>query len=189
MIENKEIPGDPKAERNARIFIISTSLAIPLAVAVLYFMPKIEANSGALRSFLNGLPMFNAINNGITAVILLFALIAIRKKKIEIHRKLMTSALLFSVLFLLSYVTYHATSESTIYPKDAPYRSLYLLILSTHIMISAIIVPLVLISYTRALAKRFDKHRKIAKITWPLWFYVAITGVLVYIFISPYYQF
>ncbi|MEZ4799440.1 MAG: DUF420 domain-containing protein [Flavobacteriales bacterium] len=175
------------AEKRAKIFIWVASLAIPIVVGVLYVMPKIPSGDGGLREFLNYLPMFNALCNGITAVILVMALMSIKKKKMVVHGNLMTSAMVLSLLFLLSYVTYHATSESTLFPKDNPMKWVYYFVLLTHISISAVIVPLVLITYTRALAQKYDKHRKIAKITWPLWFYVAVTGVIVYLMISPYY--
>lgn len=177
------------AEKKAKAFITAASLLIPIVVVILYLMPKISTESGAIRHFLNGLPRFNAIVNGTTAVILIAAVVAIRNKKVELHQRLMTFALILSVLFLLSYIAYHATSVSTAYPKEAPNRILYLVILLTHILVSAIIVPLVLITYSRALAERFDKHRKIARITFPLWLYVTITGVIVYFMIAPYYPF
>lgn len=183
-------PSTDKAslERKAKMFIWIVSIAIPAAVTVLYFMPKIEAGSG-FREFLNHLPLFNAMNNGATAVVLFLALVAIKLKNVDLHKKLMTSALVLSALFLVSYVMYHSTSDSTAFPKDNPLRGVYLFVLFTHIVISAVIVPLVLVTYSRALAERFDKHKKLAKITWPLWFYVAITGVVVYLLISPYYPF
>jgi putative membrane protein len=117
------------------------------------------------------------------------ALVAIKNKNVPLHRKLMSTALVLSVLFLLSYVAYHLTTESTKYGGEGFLRSLYYFILISHIVLSAAIVPLVLISYVRALASRFDKHKKIARITMPLWIYVAVTGVLVYVMISPYYPF
>lgn len=175
------------AEKRAKIFIWIASIAIPVVVAILYVMPKIPAENEGLRTFLNYLPMFNALCNGSTALILVWALVAIKKKNMNTHGNLMTTAMVLSLLFLLSYVTYHATSESTAFPKDNPMKWLYYIILLTHILVSAIIVPLVLITYSRALAQKYDKHRKIAKITWPLWFYVAVTGVIVYLMISPYY--
>lgn len=175
-------------ERKAKLFIWVVSIAIPVVVTILYYMPKIEAGSG-FREFLNHLPLFNALNNATTAVVLLLALMAIRRKNLDLHKKLMTGALVLSALFLVSYVMYHSTSDSTAFPKESPLRGFYLFILFTHILISAVIVPLVLITYSRALAQRFDKHKKLAKITWPLWFYVALTGVIVYLMISPYYPF
>jgi len=184
---NTQPTADGLSERTARIFIWSASLAIPAVVTLLYFMPKVEA--GAMRELLNHLPLFNAICNGTTAVVLVLAFVAIRKGKILLHRGLMTGALSLSLAFLVSYVSYHATSESTKFPEEHSLRSIYLLILTTHILLSAIVVPLVLVSYTRALARKFDRHRKIARITLPIWLYVAITGVVVYFMISPYYPF
>jgi putative membrane protein len=177
------------AEKKARLFIIGASLFIPIAVAILYVMPKIGPEAGQLRDMLNKLPALNSLINGATAVILVMAVLAIRNKNVVLHRRLMTSALGLSVVFLLSYIGYHATSETTPFPKDAPFRGIYLFVLLTHIVISAIIVPLVLITYSRALAEKFDKHRKIAKLTFPLWLYVTVTGVIVYFMISPYYAF
>lgn len=177
------------AEKRARIFIILASLAIPLVVSILYFMPKVESANEGVRQFLNQLPRINAVINGTTAVLLIMAFLAIRKKNITLHKRLMTTALVLSVLFLVFYVSYHSTTDSTKFPKDNPLRGLYAVILLTHILLSAVVVPLVLISYTRALAERYDRHRKIARITLPIWLYVAITGVVVYLMISPYYNF
>lgn len=177
------------AEKRARIFVLTASLAIPIVVAILYFMPKIESGNEGVRQFLNQLPMLNAIINGTTAVLLILAFWAIKNKNITLHKRLMTGALALSIIFLVFYVSYHSTTDSTKFPKDNPLRWLYAIILLTHILLSAVVVPLVLISYTRALAERFDKHRKIARITLPIWLYVAITGVVVYLMISPYYNF
>lgn len=162
--------------------IVAASVIIPVVVAILFFIPKIDVGSK-----LTVLPLFNAIVNGTTAIVLILAFRAIKAKNIELHRKLMTSAIGLSILFLLSYITYHATSDSTPFGGEGMIRNIYYFILLSHILLSVIVVPLVLISYVRALSERFDKHRKIAKITWPIWLYVTITGVLVYILISPYY--
>jgi putative membrane protein len=159
------------------------SLALPLAVAALYFMPK---EAFAVPVF-DMLPMVNAIINSATAVVLLAALIAIRRKEITLHRALMLSAVALSVVFLLFYVLYHATHESVPYGGDLGY--IYYPILITHILLAIIIVPLVLLSLSRALQQRFDKHRSIARITWPLWFYVTVSGVVVYLMISPFYPY
>lgn len=177
------------AEKKARLFIIIASLAIPIVVSILYFMPKLEAENTGMRHFLNQLPSLNATINGTTAAILVAAFFAIKNKNIRLHKNLMTLALVLSVIFLVFYVSYHSTTDSTRYPEDAPYRGIYLFVLLTHILLSAIVVPLVLISYTRALAERFDKHKKLARITLPIWLYVAVTGVIVYFMISPYYNF
>lgn len=176
-------------EKQYRPLIIGISIALPIVVSILYFLPRAEGLSENTRHFLNQLPAFNAIINGSTALILIAAYRAIRAGNIDLHKKLMSSALIISVLFLLSYVAFHLTTESTKYGGEGFMRSVYYFVLISHILLSIIIVPLVLISYVRALAKRFDKHKKIARITLPLWLYVAITGVLVYIMISPYYPF
>ena len=99
----------------------------------------------------------------------------------------MKTSIALSLVFLLMYVAYHMTSESTSYGGEGVIKYLYFFILITHIFLSIAIIPLVLITYVKALAKRFDKHKKIAKITFPIWLYVAVTGVIVYLMISPYY--
>ena len=175
-------------QKRIKVFIAAVSLLIPLVVALLYFLPKPENISAEMRAnFFNHLPLAHAVVNGTTFFVLILAWVSIVKKKVELHKKLMFTALVLSVFFLVSYVAYHYTTPSTEYPKDADYRSLYLFILLSHILLSAAIVPLVLISFVRALAEKFDKHRKIARITMPLWLYVSATGVIVYLMISPYY--
>jgi putative membrane protein len=161
--------------------IIALSVIIPLAVAAL-FSVKIP---GYDFSFL---PPIYASINGFTAFLLVFALIAIKQKKINLHKKIMTTCLVFSATFLVLYVIYHITSDSTKYGGEGPIKIIYLFILITHILLSIAIIPLVLFTYVRALAAKFDKHKKLARITWPIWFYVALSGVIVYLMISPYYS-
>ena len=168
-------------ERKYKPWIIIVSIAVPLAVAVLFFTTKIE---GYDTSFL---PPIYATLNGLTAIFLVLAVIAIKNKRIETHRKLMTSAIVFSALFLVLYVIYHSTSDSTPFGGEGWIRPVYFTLLISHILLSIIIIPLVLVTYVRALAKRFDQHKIIAKITFPIWLYVAVSGVLVYLMISPYY--
>jgi putative membrane protein len=170
-----------RLEKKYRPWIIALSVIVPLAVAFLFFTTKIE---GYDTSFL---PPIYATLNGLTASFLVLAVVAIKKKKIEIHRKLMTSAIVFSALFLVLYVIYHSTSESTPFGGEGWIRPVYFTLLISHILLSIIIIPLVLVTYVRALAKRFDKHKRIARITFPIWLYVAVSGVLVYLLISPYY--
>jgi putative membrane protein len=164
--------------------IITAAIAIPLVVALLAFMPQIQL-PGGFDVYL--LPMFNAIINGSTFIILLLALNAIKNGNVPLHRKLMTSAIALSLLFLLSYVTFHAATEQTRYGGEGFIRTVYFILLITHILLAAAIVPLVLISYVRAISERYDKHRKIARITLPIWLYVTFTGVIVYLMIAPYY--
>lgn len=166
-----------------RGLIIAVSVLIPIVVSVLFFTPK----SFTVGEEVYLLPKLNAFINGITSFILVLALWAIKNKKIQLHRQLMMTALVLSVLFLLSYVTYHSLTESTPYGGEGIMKSIYLFILLSHILLAIAIVPLVLITFVRALAEKFDKHQKIARITWPLWFYVTVTGVIVYLMISPFY--
>ncbi|MBL7941791.1 MAG: DUF420 domain-containing protein [Flavobacteriales bacterium] len=175
------------AEKRAKIFIGLVSALIPLVVAVLYLLPKPEEVSPELRSWLMRLPGFYATLNGITAVLLVWAFFAIKNKNVALHRRMMTASLVMSVLFLVCYVIYHSTMPATRFGGEGAIRTVYIFVLTSHIVLSAAIVPLVLISYTRALAARYDRHRKIARITLPIWLYVAITGVVVYLMISPYY--
>ncbi|MCC6599232.1 MAG: DUF420 domain-containing protein [Crocinitomicaceae bacterium] len=177
------------AERKAKIFIWSVSVLLPIALAGLRFVPKIDADGGTLREVLNRLPLFNAICNGTTAILLIIAFLSILRKNIRLHRRLMTACLMLSGLFLLSYTTYHATTAHTVFPVESPLWNTYQIILWTHIALSVVVVPMVLVTYSRALAEKFDKHRRIARITLPIWLYVAFTGVAVYILISPFYPF
>ncbi len=167
-------------EKQGRNIIIGASIAIPLVVTILYLIPGIETDTD-----FTFLPLFNAIVNGTTSFLLLVALWAVKTGRVKLHRSLMMTSLLLSVMFLISYVTYHFVSESTAY--GGVYKSVYYFILITHILLAIAIVPLVLISTVRALTDQVEKHKKIARITWPIWFYVTITGVVVYIMISPYY--
>ena len=166
-----------------KILTIILSIVLPLAVTVIYLMPKLSVS---IFNF-HILPLINAWINGFTFVVLLAALIAIKQKKISLHKRLMTSALVLSILFLVLYVTYHTITESTKFQGEGLIKTIYFFILFTHIICAVSIVPLVLITYIRAISEKFDKHKKIAKITFPIWLYVSISGVIVYLLISPYY--
>jgi putative membrane protein len=166
-------------------FIVVVSILIPVVVAIL-FNVKLK-DLGVDVEPLSFLPPIYATTNGITAIVLIAAVIAIKKGNRKIHERLMTAAIALSVAFLVMYVAYHMTSDSTKFGGEGAIRTVYFLILITHIFLSIVIIPLVLITYVRALASKFDKHKKIAKITFPIWLYVAVTGVIVYLMISPYY--
>ncbi len=176
MTENNQIK-DAKAYNK---WIIALSIVIPVVVAIL-FRVKIDAE---LPIFL---PPIYATINAITALILIAAFIAIKNKKIKLHERLMKFAILLSVVFLVMYVAYHMTSESTSFGGEGTIKYVYLFILLSHILLSVVIIPFVLITYVRAITNDFVRHKKIAKITFPLWLYVAVSGVVVYIMISPYY--
>jgi putative membrane protein len=176
---------DNTLEKKFSKFIIAVSIIIPVVVAILFGV-KLK-DFGVEVEPLSFLPPIYATTNGITAVVLVWAVLAIKKGNQKLHERLMTFAIALSVAFLVMYVAYHMTSDSTKYGGEGALRYVYFFILITHILLSIAIIPLVLITYVRALAQRFDRHRKIAKITFPLWLYVAITGVIVYLMISPYY--
>ncbi|MGR7812458.1 DUF420 domain-containing protein [Lacinutrix undariae] len=162
-------------------WIAVLSIVIPIVVAVLFSVkiPNVKP--------LTFLPPIYASVNALTAVILIIAFIAVKNKKIVLHEKLMTTAIFCSLLFLIMYVAYHMTSDSTVFGGEGIIKYVYYFILITHIILSIIIIPFVLITYLRALTDDIDRHRKIARITFPLWLYVTITGVIVYVMISPYY--
>ena len=160
--------------------IVILSIVIPVAVAALFGI-KIDAE---LPVFL---PPIYASINAVTALVLVLALIAIKNKKIILHERLMKFDIILSVVFLLMYIAYHMTSDSTKFGGEGMVKYLYYCILITHIVLSIAVIPFVLITYVRAITNNIEKHKKIAKITFPLWLYVAITGVVVYIMISPYY--
>lgn len=165
--------------------IVFVSILIPVVVAVL-FNVKLK-DLGYNVEPLSFLPPIYATINGITAVVLVSAVLAIKKGNRKLHQRLMTVAIALSLAFLVMYVAYHMTSDSTKFGGEGIIRWVYFVLLISHILLSIAVIPLVLITYVRALAAKFDQHKKIAKITFPIWLYVAITGVIVYIMIAPYY--
>lgn len=190
---------DNTIEQKYNKWIIILSIVIPVAVAIL-FKVKLK-DFGINVAPLHFLPSIYATINGVTAVLLVSAVLAIKNGKRALHENLMKSAIGCSIAFLVMYVAYHMTTDSTIFGdinhngeldvteklNVGNLRLVYFLILITHVILSIAIIPLVLVTYVRALAAKFDKHKKIAKITFPVWLYVAVTGVIVYLMISPYY--
>lgn len=172
-------------EKKFNKFIVIVSILIPVVVAFL-FSVKLK-DFGCNVEPLSFLPPIYATINGITAIVLVAGVLAIKNGNRKLHERLMTTAIALSVTFLVMYVAYHMTSDSTKFGGEGTIRYVYFFILISHILLSIGVIPLVLITYVRALAERFDKHKKIAKITFPIWLYVAVTGVLVYLMISPYY--
>lgn len=162
-----------------RKLIIAVSIVIPIAVAALFGIRL----DGLDLSFL---PPFYAGINGLTAILLISALIAIKSKNMALHQRLIQVCLVLSLLFLLCYVAYHMTSDSTPYGGDM--KGLYYFILISHILLSVAVIPLVLFTYLFAWEGKFDKHKKWTRFAFPIWLYVAVTGVVVYLMISPYYK-
>jgi putative membrane protein len=173
------------SEKKYNIWITILSIVIPVVVAILF---KVK-----LRDFgydvkpLSFLPPIYATINAITAIVLVAAVMAIKNGKRKVHENLMKTAIALSVAFLAMYVAYHMTSNPTKYGGDGIMKAVYFFILISHISLSIITIPLVLVSYVRALSEKFDKHKQITKFTFPVWLYVAVTGVIVYLMISPYY--
>lgn len=180
---------------NISAWIVS---AVILFLVVLMRRVKIDLPAGWDFSFL---PPFHASVNALTAVVLLAALYFIKQQNVEAHQKAIYVALGLSVLFLLSYVAYHFTTPETIFGDAdgdgvlsdaerlavAGKRTFYLILLITHITLAALILPFILFTFIRAYTGQFDKHRKMARWVWPLWFYVAVTGPIAYYMLAPYY--
>lgn len=176
---------DIALEKKFKTPIIFVSIFIPVAVALLFSI-KLK-DCGIIVAPLSFLPPIYATINGITALLLIVAVIAIKNGNRVLHQKLMTIAIACSVVFLVMYVAYHLTTESTKFGGEGIIRYVYFFLLITHITLSVIIIPFVLFTYVRALSEQFDRHKKLARITFPMWLYVAVTGVIVYLMIAPYY--
>ncbi len=168
-------------EKKFNRWITGVSIVIPVVVALLFGirLPGVEP--------LSFLPPIYAGINGFTALLLLLALWAIKNGRQELHQRLMLSSIVLSLLFLVMYVAYHMTSDSTPYGGSGALRVLYFFILISHIFLSIVVIPLVLKTYAKAYLKDFQGHRKLARITFPVWLYVAVSGVVVYLMIAPYY--
>ncbi len=174
----------PVQERTIAIGIIILSVAVPALVAVLFRMsPPAFAADMELTFF----PKFHALLNSGTAVCLVTGVYFIRRKQRSRHKACMLTAFFLSAIFLLSYVTYHSLHESVPFPGTGWIRPVYFFILISHIILAALILPLILFTFAKALNNRFDQHRRLAVWTFPLWLYVAVSGVLVYLFMAPYY--
>ena len=177
---NKEVTSQKEKKYNRIIAVLS--FVIPIAVAALFGikLPNVEP--------LSFLPPIYATINGLTAVLLVAAVVAIKKGNKQLHEKLNKTAIACSILFLLMYIAYHMTSDSTVFGGEGNIRYVYYFILISHIILSIVVIPFVLITFVRAQLGKFPQHKKIAKITFPLWLYVAVSGVIVYLMISPYYS-
>ena len=165
-----------------RKLIIGLSIVIPLAVAILFSVPPIPGYD------LSFLPPIYALCNGITAILLVASYWAIKNKKKNLHEAFNKTCITLSTAFLVMYILYHVTSKPTPYGGQGAMRSLYFFVLISHIVLSVVVIPFVLFTFSRALAGNFERHRRLAKFTFPIWLYVAVTGVIVYLMISPFYK-
>jgi putative membrane protein len=173
-----------KNDRLANITVGTVSVIVFLAVVAL---KNIEL--GAKPGFdLHIFAHINAVINSIVSLLLVAGLLAIKARRYELHKRIMISAIIFSVFFLLSYICHHLLAGDTKFGGEGWIRPVYFFILITHIILAAIILPFILFTSYRALIAEWPAHRKLAKLTWPIWFYVSVTGVVVYLMISPYYQ-
>ncbi|MBI4932087.1 MAG: DUF420 domain-containing protein [Bacteroidetes bacterium] len=170
-----------------KIFILSVivSLIVFTVVVILNIIPKPDF----VPDFVRHLPFLNAVINGTCSVLLLASLYFIKRKNIPVHKKINLTAFLLSSLFLVSYILYHYFSEETKFPVDSSLRPLYLVILLSHILLASLVLPFILISFYFGLNMKVPQHKKIVRWSYPVWLYVTITGVIVYLMISPYYSF
>lgn len=169
---------DPSKMAKAKKLIYAVSIIVPIAVAALFSI-RIEGVD------LSVLPLIYATLNGATAVLLIFALLAIKQKNMKLHALLMRTSLVLSVFFLLCYIAYHITSLPT--PYGGEFGMIYYPLLIGHIFLSVAVIPLVLLSYLWAWAGDFKRHKKWTRFSFPIWLFVAVSGVVVYLMISPYY--
>ena len=161
--------------------VIAASVLVPVVVAILFTVRIPDAKP------LTFLPPIYAGINGLTSLLLIAALYFIRNGQRKIHELLMKLCIGLSLIFLVMYIAYHMTTDPTPFGGEGVIKYVYYFILISHILLSIIVIPLVLTSYTRAISSEFISHKKISKITFPVWLYVAVTGVIVYLMISPYY--
>ena len=163
---------------------VGVSIAVPVLITILFNVSPPEIATDFNWKIL---PKFHAILNGMVTILLLLSFYFIKNKKIQAHKMCNVSALMLSAIFLVSYVTYHTFTSSTSFGGEGYIRYIYFFILLTHIVLAAIILPIILFTFLRAFVGKFESHKKIARWTLPLWLYVSITGVIVYLMISPYY--
>jgi len=172
-----------KNDKFAKILIYVVSFIV-FAAVVLLSRIKLELNLGFnVHIFAK----INAVINTIVSFLLLVGLLSVKQGKYHLHKKVMLTAIIFSAIFLVSYICHHLLSGDTKYGGEGSIRYIYFFILITHIFLAAVILPFILFTSYRALVAEWPGHRKLAKITWPVWFYVSVTGVIVYLMINPYY--
>jgi len=177
--------GQTAEEKKYKVWIVILSVAIPLVVAILFGVNLRKLGFDVQP--LSFLPPIYASINGLTAILLFAAVAAIKKGNQRMHEILVKCCIACSIAFLGMYVAYHMTSDSTPYGGVGPIRYVYFFILISHILLSIIIIPFVLVTFVRGIAGSYARHKKLARITYPLWMYVALTGVIVYWMIAPYY--
>jgi putative membrane protein len=174
------------SERALSVLVYSLSLVVVLLVAILMLTPQLLRFEGLNVS---GLPGFHASLNGTTAFLLVLGVLQIKRGRVDLHRNIMVAAFTLSSIFLISYVIYHSQAPSVRFGGEGLIRGIYFFILITHVVLATIILPLALFTVSRAIRGELGKHRRIARVTFPLWLYVTVTGVLVYLMMVPYYPY
>jgi putative membrane protein len=169
-----------------RLFIV-ISILIPVVVGVLLYIPKGEMTSTS--NWIYTLPFYNAIINTLTSILLILGFYFVKSGQVRFHKASMITAFLLGALFLVFYVIYHSNAESTKFGGEGALRFVYFFFLITHILLAFIVVPLVLSAIYFAVSQKIEQHRRIVKYTFPVWLYVSVTGVIVYLMISPYYPY
>lgn len=174
-----------KNDKQAKALIWIFSFVVFAVVVSLGRMPQLDIDLGFDVHYF---ALANAVINSIVAILLIAAYVAVRRRQYLQHKKLMFAAMYLSILFLVSYIAHHLFAGETTFGGEGAIRYVYYVLLITHIILAAVILPFILFTAYRGLTGEYEKHRKLSKYTWPLWLYVAVTGPLVYLMISPYYQ-
>jgi putative membrane protein len=172
-----------KNDKLANIIILTLSVVV-FALVVLMRKVKIDLGFGFDTHIF---PQLSAFLNSIVAILLIAGLIAVKQRNLELHKRLMLGAVVCSILFLVTYVLYHFTTLETKYGGEGLAKGIYYFILLTHISLAGIILPFILFAVYRGLTGEYDRHKKLTRYVWPIWFYVSVTGVVVYFMISPFY--
>lgn len=172
-----------KRERNYQSAVVVVSVLVPIVVAVLLYLPM----RPDLGDWVYFLPHLNGMINTATSIALIAGVIFIKKQNRAAHEAAMTSAFIFGAIFLVAYVIYHASVEPTKFGGEGLVRGIYFFVLGSHILLSMVVLPFVLMTFYFAWTKKFEQHRKWVKFTFPIWLYVSMTGVIAYLMISPYY--
>src|SRR5699024_1948737 len=186
LMKKEDTTSKDKNQRNYSPLIWGLSVVAVIIILGINYIPR--STTGTIGGVdLTVLPLLNAILNGIAFFLLIGALVAIKKKNIKVHRNFILAAFSATFLFLISYLTYHSMAGSTSYGGEGTLKYIYYFVLITHIILSTALLPLSLFTLAKGLNMQVEKHRKIARWTMPIWLYVSLTGVLVYLLISPYY--
>jgi putative membrane protein len=172
---------------NKTIFRIVMGISLFVLGAVIILNKKVLPVPSEIPAWVYQLPALNAFLNASCSLLLIVSFVMIRRKNIEAHKKINITTFVLSSLFLVSYILYHWMATETRYPEGNPLRTLYLIILTSHIILAAIVLPLVLLSFHKGLTMQVEKHKKLVRFAFPIWLYVTITGVIVYFMISPFY--